>query len=209
MDRNMDLKKTILVATANRGKAGEIRRIFAETNLEVKFLFDFSDKLGDFDVLENAKSFEGNALIKAIIFGERLGMLTLADDSGLCVDILDGQPGVYSARYAKKGDDKANYEKLLSELKDVPAGKRQAHYHCSVAIYNPADKFVETVEGRWEGQIGFEPHGDKSFGYAPIFLPADFSYNKTAAEFDHEDLIGINHRGQAFRKAIEILQDLG
>lgn len=201
-------KKTILVATANRGKAEEIRRIFSETNFEVKFLFDFSDEIGDFDVLENAKSFEGNALIKAIIFGERLGLLTLADDSGLCVDVLDGRPGVYSARYAKKGDDRANYEKLLAELKDIPVDKRSAHYHCSVAIYNPLDKFVETVEGRWEGRIAFEPRGDKSFGYAPIFLPADFSYQKTSAEFDHEELININHRGQAFRRAIDVLQGL-
>lgn len=201
-------KKIVLVATANRGKAEEIRRIFAGTNFEVKFLFDFPDEVGDFDVLENAKSFEGNALIKAIIFGERLNILTLADDSGLCVDVLDGRPGVYSARYAKKGDDKANYEKLLLELKDVPADKRSAHYHCSVAIYNPYDKFVETVEGRWEGRIAFEPYGDKSFGYAPIFLPADFSYEKTAAEFNHEELIDINHRGRAFRRAIEVLDYL-
>lgn len=202
-------KKIVLVATANRGKADEIRRIFSETDFEVKFLFDFKDDINGFDVLENAKSFEGNALIKAIIFGERLGLLTLADDSGICVDFLDGRPGVYSARYAKKGDDKANYEKLLSELKDVPAEQRGAHYHCSVAIYNPLDKFVETVDGRWEGRIAFEPRGDKSFGYAPIFLPANFSYERTSAEFDHEELIDINHRGQAFRKAIEILKYLG
>lgn len=202
-------KKTVLVATANRGKADEIRRIFSETDFEVKFLFDFKDDINGFDVLENAKSFEGNALIKAIIFGERLGLLTLADDSGICVDFLDGRPGVYSARYAKTGDDKANYEKLLSELKDVPAEQRGAHYHCSVAIYNPLDKFVETVDGRWEGRIAFEPRGDKSFGYAPIFLPANFSYERTSAEFNHEELIDINHRGQAFRRAIEILKDLG
>jgi XTP/dITP diphosphohydrolase len=201
-------KKNILIATANRGKAEEVRKIFADTDYEVKFLFDFPEEVADFDVFENAKSFEGNALIKAIIFGERLSMITLADDSGLCVDVLDGQPGVYSARYAKKGDDKANYEKLLGELEGVPIEKRSAHYHCSVALYNPLDKFVETVEARWEGRIALEPRGDKSFGYAPIFLPTEFNYERSSAEFNHEDLIVINHRGQAFRRALDVLKGL-
>jgi len=208
MRSEIETNKNILIATNNRGKAEEIKKIFAGSNYEIKFLFDFPDEVGDFDVLENAKSFEGNALIKAIIFGERLNMLTLADDSGLCVDALDGRPGIYSARYAEKGNDKANYEKLLTELKDIPLDKRNAHYHCSVAIYNPLNKFVETVEGLWEGRISLVPKGDKSFGYAPIFLPADFNYEKTNAELDHEDLISINHRGQAFRKALEILQKM-
>jgi len=201
-------KKEILIATANLGKAEEIRQIFADSNFSLKFLFDFKEEIKDFIVLENANSFEGNALIKALLFGKHLGMLTLADDSGLCVDALGGQPGIHSARYHTKGDDKSNYEKLLKELENVSEKERGAHYHCSVAIYDPIDNFIATTDGHWEGRIAFQPKGDKSFGYAPIFLPENFSYQKSAAEFNHEDLIGINHRGKAFRKAINILETL-
>ncbi|MFZ4632140.1 MAG: RdgB/HAM1 family non-canonical purine NTP pyrophosphatase [Patescibacteria group bacterium] len=200
--------KTILIATANRGKAEEIRKIFEGTDYELKFLFDFPEETKNLELVENAKSFEGNALIKAIISGDFLDMITLADDSGLCIEALDGRPGVYSARYSGEWNDKANYVKVLDEMKDVPVEKRAAHYHCSVAVYNPETKFVDTVEGDWEGRIGFEPHGDKSFGYAPIFLAKEFNYEKTNAEFDHAELININHRGKAFRKAIEVLNKL-
>ena len=198
--------KTILVATANRGKAEEIKKIFADSGFEIKFLFDFPETTKDLEIFENAKSFEGNALIKAIIVGDLLNMITLADDSGLCVDALNGRPGIYSARYSGLGDDKANYEQVLEEMKNIPESGRGAHYHCSVALYNPDTKFVETVEGNWAGRLAFAPKGDKSFGYAPIFLPADFNYEKTSAEFEHGDLININHRGQAFRRALEILK---
>lgn len=200
--------RTILIATANHGKAEEIRKIFANSNYELRFLFDFPEEASEFSIQENAKSFEGNALIKALIFGERLQMVTLADDSGLCVDALNGRPGIYSARYSGLKNDQANYEKLLEDLKDVPVARRDAHYHCSVALYNPETKFVETVDGNWPGKIAFEPSGNKSFGYAPIFLPEEFNYKKTSAEFSHEELVDINHRGQAFRRALKILNKL-
>lgn len=200
--------KTILIATANRGKAEEIRKIFEGTDYDLKFLFDFPEETKNLELVENAKGFEGNALIKAIVSGNFLNMITLADDSGLCIKALDGRPGVYSARYADKGDDRANYEKVLGEMKDIPFDDRDCYYHCSVAVYNPETKFVDTVEGSWEGKIGFEPKGDKSFGYAPIVLAKDFNYEKTNAEFDHTELININHRGKAFRQAIEVLNKL-
>ena len=199
--------KTILVATANRGKAEEIRKIFEGTEYEVKFLFDFPEETKDLNIVENAKSFEGNALIKAIVSGDVLNMLTLADDSGLIVDALDGRPGVYSARYSGEGNDKANYLKVLEEMKDIPFENRDCRYHCSVAVYDPKTKFVDTVSGLWEGKVAFEPKGDKSFGYAPIILAKDFNYEKTNAEFDHTELINVNHRGKAFRKAIKVLNN--
>lgn len=203
----MSTNQTILVATANKGKAEEIKRIFQNTNFDVKFLFDFPEQLGNLKIVENAKSFEGNALIKAIVVGDILNMLTLADDSGLCIDALDGRPGVLSARYSDLGTDESNYLKVLEEMAEVPFAKRDCHYNCTVAIYDPQTKFVETVSGMWEAKVALEPKGNKSFGYAPIILAKDFNYQQTNAEFDPEDLIGINHRGKAFRQAINILCD--
>ncbi|MFA6513902.1 MAG: RdgB/HAM1 family non-canonical purine NTP pyrophosphatase [Patescibacteria group bacterium] len=202
------IKTTILIATANHGKAEEIKTIFKDSGFELKFLFDFPEELKNLKLVENAKSFEGNALIKAIISGDVFNMITLADDSGLCVDALDGRPGVYSARYSETGTDRDNYLKVLAEMKNVPFGQRDCHYHCAVAIYNPKTKFVDTVLGIWDGKIAIEPRGDKSFGYAPIFLAKDFNYEKTNAEFDPENLIAINHRGKAFKQALKILKTI-
>lgn len=199
--------KNILIATANKGKAEEIKKIFKNSNFEIKFLFDFPEELKDLTILENAKSFEGNALIKAIVVGDILNMLTLADDSGLCVDALEGRPGVLSARYSELQTDESNYLKVLQEMKEIPFEQRDCRYNCTVAIYDPRTKFVETTSGIWEAKVALEPKGDKSFGYAPIVLAKDFNYQKTNAEFDPEELININHRGKAFRKAIEILND--
>jgi len=199
-------RKEILIATENKGKIKEIREIFADSIFEVHFLDEFRQQLNGIVIQENAKSFEGNALIKAIVIGDALGMITLADDSGICVDALDGRPGVYSARYSEAKTDIANYEKVLEELTGVPLEKRVCHYNCTVAVYDPITKFVETVNGEWHGKIALAPKGDKSFGYSPIFLPEEFSYLKTSAEFEHEELIKINHRGKAFRAALKILE---
>lgn len=199
------MKKEILIATANQGKANEIKEIFKDTNFDLKFLYDFKDKIEDLNVQENAKSFEGNALIKAIVVGDYLQMITLADDSGLCVDVLGGEPGTLSARYSKEKTDLGNNEKVLLEMKDIPMEKRDCHYNCTVAIYDPSTKFVKTTEGQWYGKIAFQPKGTKSFGYAPIFLSKDANYEKTNAEFDSNELIEVNHRGKAFKKAIEEL----
>ncbi|MCU0679970.1 MAG: non-canonical purine NTP pyrophosphatase [Planctomycetes bacterium] len=200
-------KTTILIATNNKGKAEEIKKIFQNTNFEPKFLFDFSEQLKDLKIIENAKSFEGNALIKAIVVGDILKMITLADDSGLCVKALDDRPGVLSARYSEAGTDRENYLKVLKEMTGIPFAKRDCYYNCAVAIYDPKTKFVDTVFGIWEAKIALEPKGEKSFGYAPIILAKDFDYKKTNAEFDPEDLININHRGKAFKQAIKVLED--
>ncbi len=200
-------KKEIVIATENNGKIEELKRIFANTSFVPRFLSEFTEQLGDTKILENAKTFEGNALIKAIVVGEKLGILTLADDSGLCVDALDGDPGVYSARYSNEGTDIANYEKLLKEMINVPKEKRECYYNCTVAIYDPETNFVETVSGKWQGRIAKEPRGSKSFGYAPIFLSEDSNFKKTNAEFDPEELTNMNHRGKAFLGAIKILDE--
>lgn len=200
------MKKEILIATANKGKAHEIKEIFKNTDFDLKFLYDFEDQIKDLEIQENAKSFEGNALIKAIVVGDHLQMITLADDSGICIDALGGKPGVYSARYSEEKTDEANNKKVLDEMSGVPMKDRGCHYSCVVAIYDPATKFVETTEGQWQGRVALEPRGTKSFGYAPIFLSKNAYYEKTNAEFDANELIEINHRGKAFRAAIEVLK---
>lgn len=201
------MKREILIATENKGKANEIREIFKNTDFDVRFLYEFRDEIHDLNIQENAKTFEGNALIKSIIVGDLLQMITLADDSGLCVDALDGKPGVYSARYSEEKTDVANNEKVLLEMKNIPMENRDCYYNCTVAIYDPMTKFVETVTGQWHGKIALEAKGTKSFGYAPIFLSKDANYEKTNAEFDPHELIEINHRGKAFRGAIAVLNE--
>jgi non-canonical purine NTP pyrophosphatase (RdgB/HAM1 family) len=198
-------KKEIVIATENKGKIVELKKFFENTNFIPRFLSEFKDQMGDIEIFENGKTFEGNALIKAIIVGNKIGMLTLADDSGICVDSLNGSPGVYSARYSEEKTDIANNEKLLKEMLDIPEDQRGCHYNCTVAIYDPTTHFVQTVSGQWHGRIAKEPRGTKSFGYAPIFLSKESDYKKTNAEFEHDHLIDVNHRGKAFKKAVEIL----
>lgn len=196
--------REILIATANQGKAKEIAEIFKSSDFTPHFLFEYPE-LMKINIQENADSFEGNALIKALLIGQASQMITLADDSGICVDALDGAPGVLSARYSPEKTDAANNLKLLNALKDIPLSERNCHYHCSVAIYDPTDNFVDTVAAVWLGKVALEVRGEKSFGYAPIFLAKDFNYEKTNAECDPAELVTINHRGQAFNKALKIL----
>lgn len=195
----------ILIASENKGKAEEIKQIFEGSPYKLYFLFDFPEKLKEIEIQENARSFEGNALIKALICGNIFKMPCLADDSGLCVDALNGAPGVYSARYAKKGDDLANNDKLLKALEAVPDDNRLAHYNCTVAFFNPFNLDVETIEALWFGKIAKEAKGANSFGYAPIFLPQDFNYSLSSAELELKDIVKINHRFKAFNKALSLL----
>jgi XTP/dITP diphosphohydrolase len=199
--------RDIVIATENRGKAEEIKEIFKGSGFNPRFLYEFRSQFPGLEIQENAKTFEGNALIKAIIVGDLLQLPALADDSGLCIDALGGRPGVYSARYSGTGTDEGNCLKVLSEMEGQSGASRSCHYECVVAFYDPASKFVETVSGIWEGRLAETPRGSKSFGYAPIFLAKDFDYLKSNAEFDPHELIAINHRGQAFRKAAAVLSD--
>lgn len=194
----------LLFATHNRGKALEIQEIFYNSGFICRFLYNYPS-LSQINIQENAQSFEGNALIKAIIIGQKSGMITLADDSGLCVDFLKGEPGVRSARYSEIATDEANNSKLLLHMQGVADMERGCHYHCSVAVYDPIDNYVATTEGVWVGRLAREPRGHKSFGYAPLFLPKDFQYQKSSAELDPEDIIKINHRGKAFGAMLQIL----
>ncbi len=195
-------QRKILIATSNQHKFSEISHILKVLPAKILSLGDFSD-IGVIE--ETGSSFQENALIKArIVYGET-GLLTLADDSGLEVDALNGAPGIHSARYAGKSQDyQANNQKLLRELHEVPDNHRSAQFRCIVAIVGP--KIEQVVEGAVRGFIIRELRGNKGFGYDPLFIPEGF--NNTFAELGEEIKNQMSHRARAFLKARKVLEDL-
>ena len=182
----------LLFATTNKGKLAELRHLMGPA-AQVLSLADFP---GLAEPEEDADTFEGNARKKALQYAKATGVWTVADDSGLCVDALDGRPGVYSARYAP-GDDRARYEKLLGELKDVPDERRGASFRCALCLASPAGETVVEV-GELRGRIGHVPRGEHGFGYDPVFVVPELG--RTVAELSHEEKGRISHRGRAFEK---------
>jgi XTP/dITP diphosphohydrolase len=187
--------KTIIIATKNEGKAEEFFRIFNEYGYAIKTLLDYPEIP---DVPETGRTFKENALQKAKTISERLNTIVLADDSGLEVDALNGQPGIYSARYAgEHGNDQKNNEKLLNALSKTPSDKRGANFHCSLVIVGPNKKPLH-VTGIVKGQILTEPRGTNGFGYDPLFyLP---EYGKTMAELNSQEKNKISHRAKAIEQ---------
>lgn len=194
--------RKLLVATHNQGKLVEIIEILKDFPFELISLRDISSLSPEYEVEEPAKTFEGNAIIKAMTLGKKTGLLTLAEDAGLEVDALDGRPGVYTARYAP-GTDKDRYLKLLQELNGVPEEKRTARFRAVVAIYDPENDKVRTAEGVYEGVVAVAPMGENGFGYDPIFY--NKTLGKTNGEMTREEKNEVSHRGQALRKVREIL----
>lgn len=198
---SLDPAHTIVVATGNAHKVSEIEAILSPSLPGVRFVA--LGELGDFpDPVEDGETFFDNALIKARAALDETGLAkAVADDSGLCVDALDGAPGIYSARFAgAHGDDAANNDKLLEEIADVPEGKRTARFHSTVVLVE-RDEDGEGVlrgDGDCEGVIGFEGRGDHGFGYDPLFLPAD-TPGKTMAELVPEEKNAISHRFHALQ----------
>jgi len=190
----------LLIATKNLGKVREIKRMLKGLRFRIISLNDLPKVP---DINEDGKTYVDNALKKARFFSKYFGKLTLADDSGLEVDILGGGPGVYSARYGGNNtSDFNNNQKLLKELYGVPISKRWATFKCVLALVSPeGDEIV--VEGTCRGRIGFKEVGKKGFGYDPIFyLPR---YGKTMAQLTVEEKNRISHRGKALRKLRKIL----
>ncbi len=185
----------IIFATKNEGKVKEISEMLASTKIELVSLNCF-DSLPE--IVEDGQSYLENALKKARIIAEFTGETVLADDSGLEVDALGGEPGIYSARYAgSDATDDDNNAKLLLRLKDVPPEKRSASFHCALVLYHSQGRY-DSFEAKWEGRIIDEFRGTNGFGYDPIFLTAEL--NKTAAELTPEIKNKVSHRGQAFEK---------
>ncbi len=187
----------LLLATRNQGKIVEFRRILdalAPGAIELVGLDQFPDL---HDVDETGTTFEENALLKAREMSEATGLPAIADDSGLCVDALNGDPGIFSARWAgEHGNDQANLEKVLRQLIDVPDNERGAYFICVAALYLP-DGRTFCQEGRFHGRILHAPVGENGFGYDPIFQPDGLDIS--SAEMSPEEKDAVSHRGKALR----------
>jgi XTP/dITP diphosphohydrolase len=192
---------TILLASRNRKKLEELRRILAPALPDVEVL-GLDDVEAYEEVPESGATFEENALIKAREGFRRTGRPTVADDSGLTVDALNGMPGVLSARWAgRHGNDQANLELVLDQVADVPDERLGASFACAVAYVDGAGEIV--TDGRMPGRLVRAPRGANGFGYDPIFVPA--GHDRTSAELDVEEKDAISHRGQALRKLAQRL----
>ncbi len=192
--------KNLVVATQNKKKLEEIKEILKGFGLNITSLADFQFTPR---IVENGKTFQENAVKKAVKIAKFSGALTLGEDSGLCVQALGGAPGVRSARFSgkDKNDDKNN-RKLLKELEGLSLGKRSAYYACAVAL---ADKhgLIGVVEGRCSGRIAFVPQGSFGFGYDPLFLIP--KYKKTFAQLGPAVKHSMSHRFRALTKARKVL----
>lgn len=191
----------IVLASGNKGKLKEFRQMLGSNLISALELVD------NFEVDESADSFAGNATIKAKALYEKLGdgYIVISDDSGISVPALGGEPGIYSARYAKEGaTDKENLEKLISRLKDANLEKTPAYYTASIAIVANGMEYV--VHGWMHGDVITTPRGDKGFGYDPIFIPNGF--DKTLGELDSSIKSKISHRAKALDLALPIIDML-
>ncbi len=187
----------LVIATRNEKKEKEIKNLVKDLGMVITSLKDYPQLP---EIKEDEDTYTGNAVKKAESVAAFTNKWTLADDSGLEVDALNGQPGIYSARFAgKEQDDRANIRKLLRLMKDVPQGKRQARFRCAIAISRPGGEVIKTFEGVCEGLISFKVRGRFGFGYDPVFvIPA---YNKTFAELGPAIKDQISHRSSALNQA--------
>lgn len=196
------MKSKVIFATKNPGKMKEIRQILGEAPIEV---ISMEEAGLDCDVVEDGSTFEENAILKAVAIMKITGEAVLADDSGLEVDYLGKEPGIYSARYG--GVDtpyKIKNQLIIDRLEGVKGDKRSARFVCAIAVAFP-DGQVATTRGTIEGQIAFEEKGDSGFGYDPIFYVPE--YKLTTSEMSLELKNKISHRGKALRAMKSILED--
>ena len=186
----------LVMATNNANKLREAREILSPLGVEV-----LSQQEADVSCEpdENGTTFAENAMIKARAVYECCGLPVFADDSGLCVDALDGRPGVHSARYAPKGQE---CEKLLSEMEGVPENDRTARFVCSI-VFLDAEGDPFSVSGKCEGKIGYEQRGSNGFGYDPVFMVGE----RTMAELSADEKNAISHRGAALRELYRFLKE--
>ena len=189
----------IIAATKNKNKLREFGEI-----LKGFEIISQEDAGVDIDVEETGTTFEENSMLKAKAIFEATGTAAIADDSGLCVDALDGQPGVYSARYGGEGyDDAGRVQLLLKNMKDVPDENRAARFVCAITLVD--GNGVITARGECEGKINYEPKGENGFGYDPVFFVEQFG--KTMAQITPEQKNEISHRGKALKIFAEKLSN--
>lgn len=195
----------VVLATRNSGKIDELRRILADADPGIELVGTEAFAALP-EIAETGTTFADNALLKARAVSQHTGLPAVADDSGLCVDALNGMPGILSARWSgRHGDDEANLDLVLAQLADVPAQRRGAAFVCAAAVHLP-DGRERVVEGRLAGRLLLERRGSNGFGYDPIFVP-DGS-RATTAEMASAEKDAISHRGEAFRALAPVLADL-
>lgn len=194
-------RQTIVLATNNPGKVDELQRILASTHYEIMPQSDY----GVPDIAEDGLTFVENALIKARNAARHTGLPAIADDSGIAVDALGGQPGIFSARYAGEGaSDADNLNLLLDNMKEVPDNARQARFICLLVYLRDAgDPHPTICEGVWHGELLRFPHGENGFGYDPVFFVPE--QGCSSAELSREIKNTLSHRGQALRCLMEML----
>lgn len=195
------MEKKIVIATKNQGKVKEFAKAFSALSVKIVPLSDFGNLP---DAIEDGNSFRENALIKAHFYAEKTKLPCLADDSGLVVDILNGEPGVYSARYAgDKAGDAANNEKLVQKIKEKGALKTPARFCCALAYCDFSGNELVT-EGLCEGEVHLMARGAAGFGYDPYFYPQGQG-EKSMAELSLEEKNAISHRGRALQQMFKLL----
>jgi XTP/dITP diphosphohydrolase len=190
----------ILIATKNSGKVNEIKDVLTDLNIRILSLNDFPDIP---KIEENGKTYQENALKKAVDVSKYSRKICLADDSGLEIECLKGKPGIYTSRWGNTDEERIN--KVLNLLKNIPKDKRNAKFVCALVLVFPGGK-VYTVRGECKGKISLFPKGEHGFGYDPIFLVPQ--YNKTFAELGDKIKNQISHRGKAMRRMVEIIKEL-
>lgn len=194
--------RMLLLATTNQHKIDEYRAIFSAMPFQLRSLRDFRIET---DVEETGSTFAENAELKALTYARLSGQLSLADDSGLAIDALNGAPGIYSARFAGRDTSyEERFRLILAQLKDVPVEQRTARFVCAITIAEPSG-YYRTVEGVIEGVIADAPRGENGFGYDPIFFVPELG--KTTAELPPEQKNHISHRGRAAQLAAALLRD--
>ncbi|MDE1557774.1 MULTISPECIES: RdgB/HAM1 family non-canonical purine NTP pyrophosphatase [Actinotignum] len=193
--------RRVVVATGNAHKVTELRNILAPWLQEIELVSGAEFAVPE--PVEDGTTFAQNALIKARAYARATGLPAIADDSGLCVDILGGAPGIFSARWSgHHGDDAANRQLLLAQLADVPLANRGAHFHCAAALVTP-EGHEEVREGEMPGILLTAERGSGGFGYDPIFAPAGSS--RSNAELSPEEKDAISHRGKAFAQLAPVI----
>lgn len=199
----------LVLATHNDHKVGELRAILLAAGTVPGLLPDEvvgAARFTDVQPVEDGVTFEANALIKARALAAESGLPSVADDSGLAVDVLGGAPGIFSARWAgRHGDDRANLDLLLAQLGDITSEHRRARFVCAAALVTP-EGVEHVVRGELVGTLLTAPRGDGGFGYDPILQPQ--GYDRSCAELSPEEKNAISHRGQAFRALAPTIADV-
>ena len=195
--------RELVLASRNAKKAVEMQRILAQAGLEIQ-VRSVAEFDGVPEVAETGATFEANALLKARAVLAATGLPAVADDSGICVDELNGMPGILSARWAgRHGDDDANLQLLLDQLADTPDERLGAQFRCVIALVTP-DGTEHVVDGEMRGQLIRDRRGSNGFGYDPIFVPDGFT--QTSAELSAAEKDAISHRGKALRALVPLLE---